>query len=318
MVYGGGQELKYYFIVNPGAKTGNGSGLWEELEKMLRASSGTEYEVFFTNKDESAAGTAASICRQHPETKRIVIVGGDGTINEVINGLSDYGRIFLGIIPAGSGNDLVRGLGIPSECRKAFSHVLHPREFRSVDHGLLEYLDDDTPSRKFAVSSGIGYDAEICYQALRSPLKKLLNKLRLKISVYFLIGLKLIFTNRRAGVVLTVDGRNRLKYDKVIFIAAMNTLYEGGGYPMAPGADPGDGRLSLCVVEGISRLKHCFLMTKIGKGEHVKSRGVHIIHCRNAEIEADRPLVMHTDGEFAGKHSHVRFSCLPEKIRMML
>ena len=87
---------------------------------------------------------------------------------------------------------------------------------------------------------------------------------------------------------------------------------------MAPDADPSDGKLSLCVVDRISRLKHCFLMTRIGKGEHIKSKGVHIIHCRNVEIEADRPLVLHTDGEFAGKHSHVKLSCLPEQIRMIL
>ena len=309
--------MKYYFIVNPGARTGNGKGLWDELESRLEASK-TEYETFFTKKEENAADIAKLICDEHPENKRIVVVGGDGTVNEVINGLYDYGRILFGIVPAGSGNDLARGLGIPNDHEKALAHVLHPSQFKPVDHGFLEYLDDDTPARKFAVSSGIGYDADICYHVQKSPLKKIFNKLGIGSSIYFLMGLKLIFANKRAKMTITVDGKRKMTFDKVVFVSSMNTLYEGGGYPMAPGADPSDGKLSLCIVEGISRLKHCFLMTKIGKAEHVKSKGIHILNCKSVEIEADRPLVIHTDGEVAGMHSHIRLSCLPEQIRMML
>ena len=309
--------MKYYFIVNPGARTGKGRGLWEELETKLKASN-AEYEAFFTQADESAAVIAEKICKEHPENKRVVVVGGDGTVNEVINGLSDYSKILFGVVPTGSGNDLARGLGIPKDSEKALAHVLHPTEFKSVDHGICEYPDEDIPARKFAVSSGIGYDADICYEVQKSSLKKILNRIGLGSSVYFLFGLKLIFTNKRARVTLKIDGKRKLAFSRVVFICAMNTLYEGGGYQMAPGADPSDGMLSLCICDSISKLEHCFLMTKIGKAEHVKSRGVHIINCRSVEIEADRPLVMHTDGEFAGKHSHVKLSCLPEQIRMML
>ncbi|MCR5323800.1 MAG: diacylglycerol kinase family lipid kinase [Lachnospiraceae bacterium] len=309
--------MKYYFIVNPGSRTGKGKSLWDELESKLEGSK-ADYEVFFTKKDENAAEIAEQICKDHPEIKRIIIVGGDGTINEVINGLSDYGRIILGIIPTGSGNDLARGLGIPDESEKAFQHVIHPREFKKVDHGLLEYLDDDTPARKFAVSAGIGYDADICYHAQKSPLKKILNKFGMGASIYYLMGIKLIFANKRAGLTLTIDGKRKIVCEKAVFVAAMNTLYEGGGIPMAPGADPTDGRLTLCIVNNISRLQHCMLMTSAKKGEHIKSKGVEVISCKSVEIEADRPLVLHTDGEYAGKHKHVRLSCLPEQIRMIL
>ena len=309
--------MKYYFIVNPGSRTGSGRSLWEKLETRLTMSK-TDYEVFFTEQGESAALISEKICREHPETKRVVVVGGDGTVNEVINGLSDYERIILGVVPTGSGNDLVRGLGIPSDPEKAFSHVIHPSEFKKVDHCLLEYLDDDTPARKFAVSSGMGYDADICYHAQKSPLKKILNRIGSGSSIYFLMGIKLIFANKRAKCVLTIDGKHKVTLDKMIFITAMNTRYEGGGMPMAPGADPADGKISLLLVNNISRLRHCMLMTKVKKGEHVNAKGIDIINCRSVEIESDRPLVLHTDGEVAGKHRHVRFSCLPDQIRMML
>lgn len=312
-----GVFMKYYFIVNPGAKTGKGKNLWEDLESRL-AGSKTDYEVFFTKKDENAAKIAETICREHPEIKRIIIVGGDGTVNEVINGLSDYGKIILGLIPTGSGNDLARGLGIPEDYEKAYAHAIHPGEFKKVDHGFLEYLDDDTPARKFAVSAGIGYDADICYHAQRSPLKKFLNLIGKGSSIYFLMGIKLIFANKRAKLVLTIDGKRKITCEKAVFVTAMNTLYEGGGVPMAPGAVPDDGKLTLCIVNNISRLQHCLLMTSAKKGEHIKSSGVEIVTCKSVEIEADRPLVMHTDGEYAGKHKHVRLSCLPDQIRMIL
>ena len=309
--------MKYFFLVNPQSRTGNGRNLWEELERKL-ANSKVNYEVFFTETAGSATAIAARICDEHPEAKRIVVVGGDGTINEAINGLKDYGRLTLGIIPTGSGNDLVRGLNIPEDYERAFAHVIHPAEYKKVDHGLLEYCDDDTPARKFAVSSGIGYDADICYEAQRSWLKKFLNRIGVGASIYFLTGIKLIFKNKRAKVTLTIDDKRKIGLDSVVFITAMNTLYEGGGVPMGPGADPADGRLTLCVVNNISRLKHCMLMTKAKKGEHIKYDGVDIITCRTAMIEADRPLVLHTDGEFAGKHTCIRWSCVPEQIRMIL
>ena len=309
--------MKYYFIVNPAAKTGKGSGLWDEIEGKLESAK-IDYEAFFTTGEGSATSIAENICTDHPESKRIVIVGGDGTINEAVNGLNDYSHITLGIIPAGSGNDLARGLDIPTDPERALQHVIHPRKFIKVDHGCVEYLDEDGRKRKFAVSSGIGYDADICYIAGKSPLKKLLNRFGLGSSIYYITGLKLVFANRRAGTSLLLDGKRRIKCDRTVFVTAMNTLYEGGGYPMAPGADPCDARISLLVVNGITRLKHCLLMLKVKKGEHIKFKGVDVYTCRTCEIEADRPLVVHTDGEFAGRHSHIRYSILPEQIRMMI
>lgn len=307
----------YYFIVNPGSRTGSGKELWNELETKLKQLK-TEYEVFFTSGEGDATCIARRICSEHPEMKRIVIVGGDGTANEAVNGLSNYNRMILGYIPTGSSNDLARGLGIPLEPLKAFERVIHPHEFKRVDHGLVSFLDDPGTSRRFAVSSGIGYDADICYEALTSPLKKILNRLGIGKLIYYILGIKLIFTNKPAKAVFTIDGKRKLKYDRLVFAAAMNTRYEGGGMPMGPDADPTDGRITLCIVHDISKLWHLRLMPTVIKGNHVKYRGVELITCTSAEVETDRPLVVHTDGEFAGKSSHAVFECMPEKVRMML
>jgi len=314
--------MKYYFIVNPGSRTGKGQGLWDKLEAKIKEK-GIGYEVLATAKGGDATEYAERICREHPEQKRIVMVGGDGTANEIVNGLSGYDSFELGYVPTGSSNDLARGFDISQDSFAALERVLAPKEIREVDHGVTDFLEENNGDaakdrRKFAVSSGIGYDADICYEALTSPMKSFLNKLGLGKLIYYILGVKLIFTNKRAAVTVSVDGAEPVKYKSLLFAAAMNTQYEGGGMPMGPGADPTDGKVTVCIVHDISRLKHMMLMSSIIKGKHIKHKGVELITCREMVIEADRALVVHTDGEFAGKHKKVRFSCLPEKARMML
>ncbi len=320
--------MKYYFIVNPGSRTGKGKGLWQSLEEKIKAS-GVEYEVFATEKAGDATEYAAKICAEHPEMKRIVMVGGDGTANESINGLENYSTFELGYVPTGSSNDLARGLGISQDSEAELARVLAPHEVKKMDHGIVEFLDSDdaNPSvikrdgkdyRKFAVGSGIGYNADICYEALTSHLKKTLNRIGLGKLIYYLLGFKLVFTNKRSSATVRIDGKKELQISELLFADAMNTVYEGGGMPMGPGADPSDGKMTVCVVHDISRFRHLMLMGSILKGNHIKHKGVELITCERMEIEADRPLVVHTDGEFAGKHSRIRFSCLPEQARMLL
>lgn len=306
----------YYFIVNPGARTGRGKGLWDELQAKLDKAK-LEYQVFFTGGAGDATRIAEEICDKHHEMKRIVIVGGDGTANEAINGLKNYNKLILGYIPTGSSNDLARGLGISIDPETALEHAIHPREFKRVDHGVLEFGNGDKP-RRFAVSSGIGYDAEVCYEALVSNLKKLLNKFHLGKLIYFILGLKLVFTNKPSPATLIVDGKRTIKTKRLVFVANMNTPLEGGGLPMAPEADPTDGKLACCFAHDISRLKHLMLMPTIFKGNHVKANGVDIINCHSLEVITEKPMALHTDGEFAGRHDHVKFSCMPEKVRMIV
>ena len=306
----------YYFIVNPGSQTGKAKSLWKNLEKRLK-NSRIEYKVFFTSKKNDAENYARSICTAHPEMKRIVIAGGDGTANEAINGLIGYNSFIMGYIPMGSSNDLARGLGIPQEPLTVIENTIHPKRFTRVDHGLI-VSEDGRIFRKFAVSSGIGYDADICARAEHSRLKRILNTIGLGKLIYYLIGLTLIFTNKPSKAVITIDGRRRLKCKKLIFAANMNTRYEGGGMPMAPDANPYDGKITVCIVHDISRLTHLKLMPSVINGNHIKHKNIEQITARTIEIKTERPMTIHTDGEIIGRNSHVTFSCFPEKVNMII
>ncbi|MCR5432685.1 MAG: hypothetical protein K6E95_09020, partial [Lachnospiraceae bacterium] len=171
---------------------------------------------------------------------------------------------------------------------------------------------------RFAVSSSIGYDAQICHKALVSRLKKFLNRIGKGRLVYYITGIFLVFKCPHTKAEIIIDGKRKLSYKKLIFASAMNTRYEGGGMPMGPDADPTDGKVTMCIVHDISRLKHLFYMPSVIKAKHINKRGVEQITCRTCEIRTAEPLCVHTDGEPAGIRKHVIFSCSGEKLRIMV
>ena len=311
----GGKRV-YYFIVNPGSQTGKAGNLWKELEKRLKSSK-IDYKVFFTTVMNNAKIKAKKICEEHPEMKRIVVAGGDGTINEAINGFSDFGSFILGVIPMGSSNDFARGLGIPRKPLEIIERTVHPGRFINVDIGEIISKDGDI-NRKFAVSTGIGYDARICEKAADSKLKKLLNKLHLGKLVYFITGVVLVFTTKPVKAAVIIDGKRSIKCNRLLFVTCMNTRYEGGGIPMAPSANPFDGKISACIAHDISKIKHLYLMTKAAKGKHVNYKGVEQVTALKLEVRAEQPMTIHTDGEIVGRNKNIIVSCSKEKIKMMI
>ena len=306
--------MKYYFIVNPGSRTGKAKELWDKMHKRLEKS-GRDFEVFCTKGHGDAKRAAESICEKDPAMKRIVVVGGDGTLNEVVGGIPAGAKVMLGVVPTGSSNDFARGTGIPLDPMKAFERVLNPRYFLKIDTGRTEFPGEG--HALFAVSSSIGYDAQICHKALTSRLKKFLNKIGKGSLVYYITGLLLIFRCRHTGAEIVIDGKRKLSYRKLIFASAMNTRYEGGGMPMGPDADPTDGKITMCIVHDISRIKHLLYMPSVIKANHIKKRGVEQITCNTCEIRTADPLCVHTDGEPAGLRNHVVFSCTGDKLRVM-
>ena len=308
--------IMYHFIVNPGSQTGKAKTLWKDLEERL-IEAGIDHKVYFTTKNNNAEKIAKTICHRHPEMKRIVVAGGDGTLNEAINGLTDYSSFILGYIPTGSSNDTARGLGISLNPMTVIENTIHPKRFIRLDHGLV-ISSDGKIVRKFGVSSGMGYDADICEKAEKSLLKKFLNKIGLGKFVYYLIGFLLIITNKPASATVIIDGKRKYRYKKLIFAANMNMKYEGGGMPMGPAANPFDGKITACIVHDVPKFKHLLLMSQIIKGKHVNYKGIEQITAKTIEIETDRPLTIHTDGEVIGKNDHVTFSCFPQKVQMII
>lgn len=303
----------YHFIVNPHARTGQGAIMWKELKKILEEKN-VEYDVTFTKRSNHAQDLTRAICTADDSIKHLVVMGGDGTINEVINGIPDYDKVILSYIPLGSGNDLARGLELGTDPIESLARTLNPTSYRYVDHGIIQ--GENAEPRTFAVSSSIGYDAAVCHEVMHSKLKRVLNKLKLGKLTYILIAFKQVFTWKIVEMDISIDHAPPKHYKNVLLVAAMIQKYEGGGVKMAPNADPTDKQLSLCIIHDINRLQALILLPTTFTGKHTKFSMVDIVNCTHAEITAQSPCRVHTDGENYGMESHVIFSSKEKQIRM--
>lgn len=304
----------YYFIINPHSKTGHAKELWNILKQFLDEHQ-LQYEAYFTKRIGHATEIAKKICTTITGTKQIIIVGGDGTANEVINGLNNYSEVLLGYIPLGSSNDLARGLKLPKDPKQALELIIHPKFYRSIDHGQLT-LNNSNKTRRFAVSSGIGFDAAVCNEVLTSPLKKILNSIKLGKLTYILIAVKQILTYPHIDAEVIVDSIEHIHVKDLFFIASHIHKYEGGGLLVAPDAKDDDQQLSVCLVSNVPRIKMLFLMPTIFFGKHTKIKGVRMINCKTLQVKTKQPAIVHTDGEIAGLHNDFTLTCYAEQIRM--
>lgn len=302
----------YTFIVNPNARSGMGRRLWNQIEPVLQQRK-ISYQVFQTKYRQHATrivrDLTADDCRH-----TIVVLGGDGTVNEVVNGISDLSRVTLGYIPTGSSNDFARSLHLPRDPVQALDNILAPSHCRSVNVGVLTY---DGKKRRFAVSSGMGFDAGICHEAMISPLKPLLNALHLGKLTYVGIALRQILTLTPGQITVTLDGCRRLTFQKAYFATAMNLPFEGGGFQFCPDADCQDGLLNVIVISGLSRLKILTLLPTAYKGWHTRFRGVYTYTCRKMEITSSASLPLHTDGEPVFRNHHASMSLEDRKLRII-
>lgn len=307
----------YHFIINPKSSSGKGIRYWWSVKNELGQKE-VPYVAYFTKYENHASELASQICSSNTGVKNIVVLGGDGTMNEVINGITSFDEVILGYIPSGSSNDLARSLNIPKDPIKALSNVLKPTRFKYLDHGVISFKDSETVPHKFACSSGFGYDANVCKEVQASPMKKRLNRFGAGKLIYLAIAFKQVISFKYMDATVILDGIKKDTYKNVFQVSAMIHRYEGGGLLMAPDANPCDGLLSVCLVHGLSRFKVFMLLPTIVLGKHVRFKGVETFQCTNIEIISNHIAAVHTDGEVPAICSHIKASCIPGQIRMIL
>lgn len=296
-----------YVIVNPASRSGLGKKKWELLKEELNRSA-VVYEVFFTNKESGAAGCIKEIAaRTSAEAKTLLcVLGGDGTLNEVINALPDRDRFSLTYLPAGSSNDLARALHIEASAKELIARIKNPTE-HTADTGCVE-----TPSgkkRRFCVSCGIGLDAAVCREALHSGLKDTLNRLGLGKLTYAGIALKQLVAAPLASCDLTLDNGEKKHFDRLLFAVAMIHPYEGGGIKMAPHADCRDGKFDIMVIAGLRKWRALYLLPLAFFGLHTKAKNVYFFQSATLTVETDLALIVHADGEYCGTQQKITLSC---------
>lgn len=307
----------YHFIVNIHGGGGKAFVKWSRLRDSLREKK-LEFKVHVPQRVGHAVRIAREISSLDENDIRIVVVGGDGTINEVLNGITDFSKVKLGLIPTGSGNDFTRGLGLPRHNpKKALEIVLGSAGDKKIDLGKSTVLST-SDSRIFGISSGFGLDAIVGTGINESKIKKILNWIHLGKLSYVLLTVQTLFTMRTYDVSLSFDGEEPLNFRKLIFLAAMNFKAEGGGVPMTPRASGEDGELSVCIAAGVPKILTFFLFPLLCMGLHGKSRGFYLRNCRTLTLKSGEKSILHTDGELVGNVDSVKFEILPQKLSVLV
>ena len=247
------------------------TAIWEEVQKELEKSQ-IKYEIYLTERRKNATAIAAMLTADQEE-KTLVVLGGDGTVNEVLNGIQNFDHVILGYIPTGSSNDFARGMKIPKDPVKALYLVLHPQAIQKMDIGVVDYGEK---SRRFAVSAGIGFDAIICHQASVSKLKAALNKIRLGKLTYAGIAIDRLIKDDTVRAEIELDKGEMQVFRDTYFAAVQNQPYEGGGFKFCPEADPGDRKLDVIVVSGLKRWQVIRTLLLAFQGKHVGHKGISI------------------------------------------
>lgn len=302
----------YNFIVNPNARSGLGMKVWKDLDNILK-NTNVSYDVYFTKYQRHATEITRNITSDGKE-HIIVALGGDGTVNEVVNGIVNYDKTILGYIPIGSSNDFARGLALPTDPTEALNTILKVPHLHPMNIGELKYKNK---MRRFAVSAGIGFDADICHEAVVSRLKYLLNKLKLGKLTYVGIALHRLFLTKPCTTKITLDHDKTLTFPSTYFVALMNNRFEGGGVKFCPKAKNDDDKLDVIVVSNVPKLKVLMLFPAAFAGLHVYFKGVNIYTCKHIQICSERTLPVHTDGEPIFLQNKLEAECISQKLRII-
>ena len=312
-------------IINPVGAGGRTMKIWQKTKEYLEQYH-IEYREHFSTAEHGIRAIVSELTAGEGEVD-LLIVGGDGSMNETVNGIRDISKVRLAMIPCGTGNDLARALAIPSDPETVVKLLQDNQVKRRINVGRMtmynRYDRDLQPvegeySRLFNISSGFGFDAAVCEEVQRSALKPALNRIHLGKLIYLYVAVHQIFTADRITCRIVLDDCETLEFSDLLLSVGMNTAYEGGGFRFAPAADPADDYIDFCFGDHITRLDFFRVVPQAYSGAHTSFPGFHLRRAKHADITIDRPVWIHTDGEIEWQSDHIRLELLAQKLKLMV
>lgn len=290
------QDAETRVIVNPVAAAGAVAREWPDLRSYLR-SQGLVFTEVLTEAPGHAVALAAEAVAQG--CGLVVAVGGDGTANEIVNGLcgdrASSPSTDLGIISRGTGCDLVRTLGL-RDPRTAVSALTERDTTRAIDLGEILMTREGRPERRlFINAAGLGFDGEVVEGLLHARVtgRSIGGTVPYLLQVFRSI---MHYDNKRVRA--TIDG-DVLEGVYTAFFAC-NGRYFGGGMKVAPNADPSDGLFDVAVLDALSRPGLLVRLPTVYLGWHTIFRQIHIRRARELKVETQDRILIQADGELVG------------------
>lgn len=283
--------MKTVFIINPCA----GKGKAESMIDVINGLSDTDKDIYVTKSIGDATKYVAEYCRDNG-VARFIACGGDGTLNEVLNGIRDYPDAEIGVIPVGSGNDFCRNFG--SDC--SFDDIYGQIYGDTIKCDAVKYMaetESGTVTGYCANMINIGFDCNVADLASRMKTKPFISgSMAYLVSVFYNLIKK-----RGANLEISIDGEKK-HCGSLLLTSIANGRYCGGGIKSNPEASVTDGRINVNIIKDVSRLKFISLFPFYAKGTYMGRKNIDRIitsaNCRELEVvPLDGRMRICIDGE---------------------
>ena len=296
------RDKRWFFIVNSTAGRGRTGKKISKLVTSINEHK-LDFEIELTKAPQHAIQLAKDAINKG--FHNIISVGGDGTLNEVINGVMRSGKadeVNVGIIPEGGGNDFATSLNLSSNINKAVN-TLQKFNVKKIDVGKIE-------DRYFINALGMGFDARAAQ--ISNKIKHLNGLPR-----YLLAVIKALVALKPFEAEVKLD--NYTYNSPFLLIAIGNGKYIGGGFLLTPEAIVDDGFLDICFIKTITRRRILSLLPSAIKGKHLKEPEVDLKQSKTIEVITKTPLPFYTDGELPELKDplHFKIELLPKKLNLI-
>jgi diacylglycerol kinase (ATP) len=291
------EEKPIAVVLNPGAGGGKTLKVLPRVHEALKALN-RPYHVYLTTAAGDGEAAAARFAQEGASV--VLAVGGDGTIQEVANGLcSCKSTVPMGVVPTGNGSDFARTIGASKKVEESIAKACSGY-VRAIDVGLATF--EDGTSRIFTNIAGLGFDSIVAERAART---KFLPGANLP---YLAASLRTLVNYKNIDVSIDIDGQ--IIETRAVFVQVANAKFMGGGYKIAPTADIEDGLLDLALVGDLTKSDLLKTLPKVYSGNHVHHPKFQLISGKRIRVETAKPARVQLDGELIGS-APVTFSVLP-------
>ena len=305
------EKHKWFVIVNPNAGNGKGRKDWVQISSNLK-----KHELIWSEYFTDRKGDAINVSQEAIASgyRKILCVGGDGTLNEIVNGafiqtICPTKDIILGLIPVGTGNDWGRMFGIPLNYQKAID-IIQEENTMLHDIGRINYFNGTEKCERYFINiAGLGFESVV---VKRTNVQKDKGKSGKAIYFYNLLMSLISYKNTNAEIV--IDGN---KTEANIFsLNVGNGRYCGGGMRQTPFAVPDDGILDVTIIKGMGKIEIILNLKILYNGTILDHPKVDGYKCKNIIVRSDSLLYVEADGESLG-HTPAEFSIIPSCINIV-
>jgi diacylglycerol kinase (ATP) len=305
-------ENKWLVILNPNAGGGLAKREWPNIERELK-----RQELVFKKIETKYPLHAISLIADMIKSgyRRIIAIGGDGTLHEIANGImcqqyASPDEILLGMISVGTGNDWIKTHSISTNYAEAIGLIKKERVIHQ-DVGRVVFKNDRQidETRYFINSVGIGFDARVVKYILPNKLKGKSKK-----SDYIKGLIKSLFSHKNISSLIHLDDK---KIETKIYNLSIGVCqYKGGGFKLLPNAIPNDGLLDVTLACKISKCKLILSLPKLFGGKVEKIKYFDFYQVQNIKLDISSPICFEADGEYLGLHP-LQVSILPNQLRLI-